>query len=167
MKCTSVAAACYSSYFDCIDDSNGGKPGGTMPGVDGGAGSPGTQTWTLLLNGGAPINAGEPPESVTVTVPPGTTSSDFSVTSGEWYVVDRLGNVVPIMFTSTFVANDWQFTGTGGPSPDGLTVQVMGQGTANADYPAATSVSGIVILNYMEPGLPAVTQNPMWTGMMN
>jgi hypothetical protein len=125
------------------------------------------QSWTLAIEGGGPIGPGFPPEIVTVTIPSGVTSSIFRQVGGQWYVLDRLDNVVEIQFTETFVSNRWRFTGTGGPSPDGMTVQIAGEVDADAGYPGFSPAAGTLTLNYMQPGLPPVTQTARWDGVRN
>jgi hypothetical protein len=125
----------------------------------------GVQTWTLAIEGGGPIGPGLPPEIVTVGIAPGVTSSVFETIRGQWYVLDRLDNVVELQFTETFVSNRWRFTGTGGPSPDGMTVQLAGDGDADAGYPDFTEVHGTMTLNFMLPGGEPVSQTARWDGV--
>jgi hypothetical protein len=127
----------------------------------------GAQTWTLAIEGGAPLGPGLPPEIATINIPPGQTSSIFRQDGGQWYVLDRLDNVVEIQFTETFVSNRWRFTGTGGPSPDGMTVQLSADGDADAGYPAFTMAQGTVTLNYMLPGAPSTSQTARWQALRN
>lgn len=146
--CYSDPSPCQGSYLTCT--------------AEGGGDQPAAQTWSLRLQQGQPIRAGFPPEIATITISPGVMASTFSQIGGQWYVLDRLNNVVDIQFGAEFVSNRWRFTGTGGPSPDGMTVHVDADGDADAGYPAFTTASGTVRLDFMQPGLPAVTQTADW-----
>jgi hypothetical protein len=162
----------YHCNGQCWNDPSACAGGGTVceanGGSDDGDDATGPQSWSLALAGGFPLQPGYPEEIADITVRPGLVGSGtWDQVGGQWYVIDRLGNVVDIRFTAQSVSNVWSFTGSGGPSPDGMFVQLNASGYSNAASPAFTEASGQVTLTLMQNGLPAVGQAAEWYAWRN
>ena len=120
------------------------------------------QVWDLTNDAG---------QVATVVVQPFTYSGSFSETSGSagWWILDNQGNPMDRFNIGGNVAHDspgdsWTFVNF---ATSGGGYQCMGtaEGTANGNFPYATSVSGTATWTCTSP-LGTVTNTDSWTGTL-
>jgi hypothetical protein len=114
-----------------------------------------SQEWVLVNQMG---------DTATVTVPAGTYGSTFTETSGSsgWYVYIPGMSAIRITVGGDISGANWTFVGmTGG----GGNVNVIGNGTGTADanFPSSSAVSGTVTINTQSP-LGSTSGTGTWSG---
>jgi hypothetical protein len=114
-----------------------------------------SQEWVLVNQMG---------DTATVTVPAGTLTSTFTETcnSNGWYVYIPGMDPIRITVGGSISGANWRFVGMTGSGPQ---VNVVGNGTGNADstFPDSISVTGTVTINTQSP-LGATSGTGSWSG---
>jgi hypothetical protein len=114
-----------------------------------------SQEWVLVNQMG---------DTATVTVPAGTYGSTFTETSSSngWYVYIPGMSAIRISVEGEISGANWRFVGMTGSGPQ-VNVIGNGTGTADANFPNSSSVSGSVTINTQSP-LGSTSGTGTWSG---